>query len=195
MQLPQLQWQTWVMIGVVGLIIGAGIWAFGVGKPARVSEIEIGLRLIDDQRAEIGLRETSHEGLVYVYETDGAILDYTLVNRPRSLSTDPIVLSNDTRNAPSQARVTVRGLSDDDVKLGLRMLRPNRRWDSTRFPRAEPIRLEELSADEWFYYSPIQVRVTYHQPLVDVVRLFVYIAGAFGVLLGLSWIVWRRWLS
>lgn len=195
MQLPQLQWQAWILVGIVGLIIGTGIWAFGVGKPARIIQIEIGLRLIDDQRAEIGLRETDHEGQVYVYDAAGPDLDYSLINRPRSLYSDPVVLSNDTRNAPSQARVTLRGLSDDEVKLGLRMLRPNRRWDSTRFPRTEPITLEELSADEWFYYPAIRVRVTYHQPLVDSVRVFVYIAGAFGVIFAVSWVVWRRWLS
>ena len=146
-------------------------------------------------RAQLGLRETDHLGQVYVYEADGPELDFSLVNRPQSQYSEPVLLSNDTRNAPSRARITQRKVSDREVKLGLRVLKPSRTWDSTRFPRPEPIRVEELSADEWFYYPPLHIRVTYHQPLVDVVRVFVYIAGAFAVLLAVSWVVWRRWMS
>ena len=107
----------------------------------------------------------------------GADLDFSLVNRPRSVYTEPIVLSNDTDNAPSRVRITMRGLSDTEIKLGLRGLRPNRTWDSTRFPRSEPITLEELRSEDWYYMSPLPLRITYHQPIVDIVRLFVYIAG------------------
>lgn len=195
MTLPQLSLSTWIVLALVGALIGAGIWAFGVGKPARVTQLEIGLRLLDDERAEIGLRETDHKGQVFVYEVSGALLDFSLVDRPRSIQTDPVILSNDTKNVPSRARITLRGLSDEDVKLGLRTIRPNRRWTSTRFPRPEPIRPAELSRDAWFYYPPLHVGVLYHQPLVDGVRLLIYIAGAFAALGALCWIIWRRWLN
>lgn len=195
MKIPDLNWQSWVLIAIVAAVIAAAVWAFGVDKPPRETEVEIALRNIDEQRAELGVRETDHEGVVRFYEAEGAELDFSLVNRPRSIYTEPIVLSNDTDNAPSRVRITIRGLSDTEIKLGLRGLRPNRTWDSTRFPRPEPITLDELRSEDWFYLSPLPLRITYHQPLVDIVRLFVYIAGAFGVLFAFSWVVWRRWLS
>ena len=187
--------QRWVMIGIVGAIVAAGIWAFSADKPARVSQVQIALRHVDEQRAELGLREINHEGVEYFYEADGPDLDFSLVDRPRSLYSEPIVLSNDRDNAPSKVRITMRSLSDSDVKLGLRSVRPNSTWDSTRFPRPEPITMDELRSAEWVYMSPLPVRVTYHQPLVDGLRLLIYIAAAFGVVVALCWIVWRRWLS
>ena len=194
-KIPDLNWQLWILIAIVGAVVGAGIWAFGVDKPTRVTHLEIAMRNIDQQRAELGVRETDHLGVVRFFEAEGADLDFSLVNRPRSVYTEPIVLSNDTDNAPSRVRITMRGLSDTEIKLGLRGLRPNRTWDSTRFPRSEPITLEELRSEDWYYMSPLPLRITYHQPIVDIVRLFVYIAGAFAVLFAITWVVWRRWLS
>ncbi len=195
MQVPKFSLQNWIIVALVGLVIGAGIWAFGVDKPARVVFIEIGLRSTGDQQAELGVRETDHEGFVHLYEADGPDLDLSLTNRPRSIYTEPIVLSNDTDNAPSRVRITMRGLSDSEVKLGLRVVRPNRTWDSTRFPRPEPITLDELGSEDWVYLSALPVRIIYHQPLVDVARVFVYIAAAFGLFFAVCWIAWRRWLN
>lgn len=185
----------WVMVAIVGAIIAAGIWAFGADKPARVAQVQIALRSVDDQRAELGVLETDHEGNEHFHLADGPDLDLSLEGRPRSLYTEPITLSNDRDNAPSKVRITMRSLSDSDVKLGLRSVRPNRTWDSTRFPRDEPITMDELRSEEWVHLSPLLVRVVYHQPLIDGVRLLVYVAAAFGVLFALVWIVWRRWLS
>lgn len=187
--------QRWLIIAIVGGVVAAGIWAFTADKPPRVSQVQIAIRNVDEQRAELGLRETDHEGREHFYEADGPDLDLSLNNRPRSLYSDPIVLSNDKHNAPSKVRITMRSLSDSEVKLGLRSIRPSGAWDSTRFPRDEPITMSELRSQEWFYLSSLPVRVLYHQPLVDGVRLLLYIAGAFGVLFALIWIVWRRWLS
>lgn len=195
MKLPQFRWQAWILVLLVSGIVALGIWAFGVDKPTRTTLVQIALRSLDDQRAELGVLETDHLGVERFYEADGPELDYSLVERPRSIYSEPITLSNDRENAPSKVRLTMRGLSDSEVKLGLRMMKPNRTWDSTRFPRPEPITMDELQSEDWHYLSPLPVRVTYHQPLVDVVRVFIYIAAAFGVILGLSWIVWRRWLS
>ncbi len=190
-----INWQRWALIGIVGVIIAAGIWAFGVDKPPRVSQVQIALRSIDEQRAELGVLETDHEGIEYFYQADGPDLDLSLEDRPRSIYSEPIVLSNNKDNAPSKVRITMRSLSDSDVKLGLRSVRPNQTWDSTRFPREEPITMDELRSEEWVYMSPLPVRITYHQPLVDGVRLLIYIAAAFGVLLALVWVVWRRWMT
>ncbi|MYE05982.1 MAG: hypothetical protein F4Y04_01970 [Chloroflexi bacterium] len=187
--------QRWLVIGLVGAIIAGGIWAFGVDKPARVMQVQIALRNVGEQRAELGVLETDHQGVERFFEADGPDLDLSLVDRPRSLYTEPITLSNDTKNAPSKVRITMRGLSDTEVKLGLRVMKPNRAWDSTRFPRTEPITIQELQSEDWVYMTPLPVRVVYHQPLVDIVRLFVYVAGAFAVLIGIGWIFWRRWLS
>ncbi|MDE2968050.1 MAG: hypothetical protein OXS30_11290 [Chloroflexota bacterium] len=187
--------QRWLMIGLVGAILAGGIWAFGVDKPARIMQVQIALRNVGEQRAELGVLETDHQGVERFYEADGPDLDLSLVDRPRSIYSEPITLSNDTKNAPSQVRITMRGLSDTEVKLGLRGIRPNRTWDSTRFPRTEPITIQELHSEDWLYMSPLPVKVVYHQPLVDIVRLFVYVAGAFAVLIGIGWIIWRRWLS
>ena len=197
MRMNPREWNlpTWLMVLAVGATIGAGIWAFGAGKPPRVSQIEIGLRQTGDQQAEFAIRETDHLGEVHVYDVGGPQFDLSLINRPRSIFTDPVVLSDDTRNAPSQVRITMRGLSDEDVKLGLRKLRPNRQWDSSRFPRPQPIRMEELSTEEWFWLTPQSIRVTYHQGLVSTVQLFVYVAGTFALLIGICWFVWRRWLN
>ena len=195
MKIPDLNLAAWLLVAIVGAIIGAGIWAFGVDKPTRVTQLQIAIRNIDEHRAELGVLETDHVGVERFYEADGPDLDLSLVNRPRSLYSEPITLSNDRENAPSKVRITIRGLSDDEIKLGMRVIKPNRTWDSTRFPRPEPITMEELQSEDWFYMSPLAVRVTYHQPLVDTVRLFVYIAAAFGIMFAISWIVWRRWLS
>ncbi len=195
MKIPDLNLAAWVLVAIVGAIIGAGIWAFGVDKPTRVTQVQIAIRNIDEQRAELGVLETDHVGVERFYEADGPDLDFSLVNRPRSIYSEPITLSNDRENAPSKVRITIRGLSDDEIKLGMRVIKPNRTWDSTRFPRPEPITMEELQSEDWFYMSPLAVRVTYHQPLVDIVRLFIYIAAAFGVLFAVTWVVWRRWLS
>lgn len=187
--------QRWLIIAIVGVIVAAGIWAFSADKPLRVSQVQIGIRNVDEQRAELAVFEVDHEGNEHFYEADGPDLDLSLVGRPRSLYSDPIVLSNNRDNAPSKVRITMRSLSDSEVKLGLRSIRPNSTWDSTRFPRDEPITMEELRSQEWTYLSPLPVRVVYHQPLVDGVRLLIYIAGAFGVLVALIWIVWKRWMS
>lgn len=195
MKLPDLNWQAWTLILIIGAIVGLGIWAFGVDKPSRVTQVQIAVRNIDEQRAELGVLETDHLGVERFYEADGPDLDYSLVNRPRSIYSEPITLSNDRENAPSKVRITMRGLSDEDVKLGLRIIKPNRTWDSTRFPRPEPITMDELRSEDWLYLTPLPVKVTYHQPLIAGVRLFIYIAIAFGVILGISWIVWRRWMS
>ena len=188
-------WPKWVAVAFVAAIVGLGIWAFGVDSPPRVVEVEIALRQLDDQRAELGIRETDHEGVVHFYEATGAVLDYSLTNRPRSIYTDPIRLSNDRENAPSQVRITMRGESDEDVKLGLRTMKQNRRWTSTRFPRTEPIQESEWQSEEWVYLSPISLNVVYHQIAVEGVRLFVYIMIAFGVLFAVAWFVWKRWMS
>ncbi len=190
-----IAWQRWLVIAIVGGVVAAGIWAFGVDKPSRTTLVQIAVRNIDEERAELGVQETDHVGVVRFYEAEGPDLDYSLVNRPRSIYTEPITLSNDRENAPSKVRLTMRGLSDTEIKLGLRVMKPNRTWDSTRFPRPEPITLDELQSEDWFYMSPLPVTITYHQPLVDIVRLFIYIAAAFGVVFAVSWIVWRRWLS
>ena len=195
MKTPALNWQLWALLAILGAVVGAGIWAFGVDKPSRVTQVQIAIRNIDEQRAELGVLETDHVGVERFYEADGSDLDFSLVNRPRSIYSEPITLSNDRENAPSKVRITIRGLSDDEIKLGMRVIKPNRTWDSTRFPRPEPITMDELQSEDWFYMSPLPVRVTYHQPLVDIVRLFIYIAAAFGVVFAISWIVWRRWLS
>ena len=188
-------WPKWVAVAFVAAIVGLGIWAFGVDSPPRVVQVEIGLRNLDDQRAELGIRETDHEGVVHFYEATGAVLDYSLTNRPRSIYTDPIRLSNDRENAPSQVRITLRGESDEDVKLGLRTMKQNRRWTSTRFPRTEPIQESEWQREEWVYLSPMAVNVVYHQIAVEGVRLFVYIMIAFGVLFAVAMFVWKRWMS
>lgn len=190
-----INWQRWVVIAIVGVIVAAGVWAFSADKPLRVSQVQIALRNIDDHRAELGVREIDHNGVEYFYPADGPDLDLSLENRPRSLYSEPVTLSNDRDNAPSKVRITMRSLSDSDVKLGLRSVRSNRTWDSTRFPRDEPITMDELRSEEWIYMSPLPVRVVYHQPLIDGVRLLIYIAAAFGVLFALVWIIWRRWLS
>ena len=195
MQLPDRNWQTWVLVLIVGGIVAAGIWAFGVDKPARIIQVQIALRNIGEQRAELGVKEIDHLGVEYFYEADGPDLDLSLVGRPRSLYSEPITLSNDRDNAPSKVRVTMRGLSDSKVKLGLRMLKPNRNWASTRFPRDAPISTAELRSEDWYYLDPLSIKATYHQPLVDGLRTFVYIAAAFGVIFAISWIVWRRWMS
>lgn len=195
MQTPGFNWTRWLIIAIVGLIVAAGIWAFSADKPLRVSQVQIALRHVDEQRAELGVLETNQDGVEYFYEADGPDLDLSLRDRPRSLYSEPITLSNDRNNAPSKVRITMRGLSDSDVKLGLRSVRPNQTWDSTRFPREEPITLDELRSDEWIYMTPLPVRVVYHQPLVTGIRLLIYILGAFAVLVALIWIVWRRWLS
>ncbi len=195
MKIPDLNLAAWVLVAIVGAIIGAGIWAFGVDKPTRVTQVQIAVRNIDEQRAELGVLETDHVGVERFYEADGPDLDFSLINRPRSIYSEPITLSNDRENAPSKVRITIRGLSDEEIKLGMRVIKPNRTWDSTRFPRPEPVTMAELRSEDWFYMSPLPVRVTYHQPLVDIVRLFTYIAAAFGVVFAVSWIVWRRWLS
>lgn len=187
--------QRWLFIAIVAGIVAAGIWAFTADKPARVIQVEIAIRNIDEQRAELGVRETDHEGNEYFYEAEGPDLDLSLIDRPRSLYSEPMVLSNDKGNAPSKVRITMRSLSDSEVKLGLRSIRPNGTWDSTRFPRDEPITMAELLSQEWTYLSSLPVRVVYHQPLVDGVRLLLYIAAAFGIVFALVWIVWRRWLS
>ena len=195
MKLPQLNWQAWLLVAMLGVVVVAGIWAFGVDKPTRVTDVQIAIRNIDENRAELGVLETDHTGVERFYEADGPDLDFSLVNRPRSIYSEPITLSNNRDNAPSKVRITMRGLSDEEIKLGLRVIRPNRIWDSTRFPRTEPITLDELASEDWLYLSPLSVRITYHQPLVDGVRVFMYIAIAFGVVLGICWIVWRRWLN
>ena len=195
MKLPQFQWQAWILVLILGGVVALGVWAFSVDKPVRITLVQIALRSIDEQRAELGVLETDHLGVERFYEADGPDLDYSLENRPRSIYSEAVTLSNDRENAPSKVRVTMRGLSDSEVKLGLRMMKPNRTWDSTRFPRSEPITMDELQSEDWFYMSPLPVRVTYHQPLIDAARVFIYIAAAFGLLLGLSWIVWRRWMS
>ncbi len=193
--MKKLPRQSWIIVLIVGGVIAAGIWAFGVDKPPRTTQVEIALRNIDAQRAELGVRETDHLGNVYFYKADGPDLDYSLVNRPRSIFTDPITLASDTDNAPSKVRITMRGLSDSEVKLGLRSIRPNRNWGSSRFPRSEAITLQELSSQDWYFLSPLSIRVTYHQPLVDAVRILVYIAAAFAFFFGVSWFIWRRWLN
>lgn len=190
-----IAWQRWLVIAIVGGVVAAGIWAFGVDKPERTSEVQIAIRNIGEQRAELGVLETDHTGAEHFYNAAGADLDLSLVNRPRSIYSEPVTLSNDRENAPSKVRITMRGLSDTEVKLGMRVIKPNRTWDSTRFPRPEPITMDELRSEDWFYMSPLPVRITYHQPLVDIVRLLIYIAAAFGVVFAISWIVWRRWLS
>ncbi len=195
MKLPQLNWQAWLLVAILGAIVAAGIWAFGVDKPTRVTNVQIAIRNIDENRAELGVLETDRTGVEHFYEADGPDLDFSLVNRPRSIYTEPITLSNDRENAPSKVRITMRGLSDDEIKLGLRIIKPNRTWDSTRFPRPEPITMDELASEDWLYMNPLSVRITYHQPLVDGVRVFIYILAAFGVVLGISWFVWRQWLS
>ena len=195
MKVPGLGLQRWILIAIVGVVVAAGLWAFGVDKPTRVTQVQIALRNLDEHRAELGVLETDHQGVERFFEAEGPDLDYSIVDRPSSIYSDPIVLSNDRENAPSRVRITMRGQSDSAVRLGLRAIRPNGSWDSTRFTRIEPISMEEWRSDEWVYLAPLPVRVTYHQPLVDGVRLFVYIAAAFGVLFGLSWIVWRRWMS
>ena len=195
MKLPQLNWQAWLLVAILGVIVAAGIWAFGVDKPTRVTNVQIAIRNIDENRAELGVLETDRTGVEHFYEADGPDLDFSLVNRPRSIYTEPITLSNDRENAPSKVRITMRGLSDDEIKLGLRIIKPNRTWDSTRFPRPEPITMDELASEDWLYMNPLSVRITYHQPLVDGVRVFIYILAAFGVVLGISWFVWRQWLS
>ena len=195
MKLPQLNWQAWLLVATLGAIVAAGIWAFGVDKPTRVTNVQIAIRNIDENRAELGVLETDRTGVEHFYEADGPDLDFSLVNRPRSIYTEPITLSNDRENAPSKVRITMRGLSDDEIKLGLRIIKPNRTWDSTRFPRPEPITMDELASEDWLYMNPLSVRITYHQPLVDSVRVFIYILAAFGVVLGISWFVWRQWLS
>ena len=195
MKLPQLNWQAWLLVAILGVIVAAGIWAFGVDKPTRVTDVQIAIRNIDENRAELGVLETDHTGVEHFYEADGPDLDFSLVNRPRSIYTEPITLSNDRENAPSKVRITMRGLSDDEIKLGLRIIKPNRTWDSTRFPRTEPITMDELASEDWLYMNPLSVRITYHQPLVDGMRVFIYILAAFGVVLGISWFVWHRWLN
>lgn len=194
MQAPGFNWTRLLMIAIVGGIVAAGIWAFSADKPLRVSQVQIALRHVEQERAELGVLETDHNGVEYFYEADGPDLDLSLRDRPRSLYTEPITLSNDRDNAPSKVRITLRSLSDSDVKLGLRFVRPNQTWNSTRFPREEPVTLDELRSEEWIYMSPVPVRIVYHQPLVSAVRLLVYILGAFAVLFALVWIVWRRWL-
>ena len=188
-------WPKWVAVALVAAIVGLGIWAFGVDSPPRVVQVEIAVRNLDDQRAELGIRETDHEGVVHFYEATGAVLDYSLTNRPRSIYTDPIRLSNDRENAPSQVRITMRAEGDDQVKLGFRTMKQNRRWNSTRFPRTEPIQESEWQSAEWVYLSPIAVSVVYHQIAVEGVRLFVYIMIAFGVLFAVAMFVWKRWMS
>ncbi len=195
MQTPGFNWTRWLLIAIVGGIAAAGVWAFSADKPLRVSQVQIALRHVDEQRAELGVFETDHQGVEHFYEADGPDLDLSLRNRPRSLYTEPITLSNHRDNAPSKVRITMRSLSDSEVKLGLRSVRPNQTWDSTRFPRDEPITIDELRSEEWIYMTPVPVRVVYHQPLVSGVRLLVYILGAFAVVFALVWIVWRRWLS
>ena len=195
MKLSQLNWQAWLLVAILGAIVAAGIWAFGVDKPTRVTNVQIAIRNIDENRAELGVLETDHTGVEHFYEADGPDLDFSLVNRPRSIYTEPITLSNNRDNAPSKVRITMRGLSDDEIKLGLRIVKPNRTWDSTRFPRPEPITMDELASEDWLYMSPLSVRITYHQPLVDSVRVFIYILAAFGVVLGICWFVWRKWLN
>lgn len=190
-----LHLQRWALVAVIGIIVAAGVWAFSADKPLRVSQVQIALRHVDDQRAELGVLETDHNGVEYFYNAEGAELDLSLEERPRSLYSEPITLSNNKDNAPSKVRITLRSLSDSEVKLGLRSVRPNQTWDSSRFPREEPITLEELRSEEWIYMSPLPVRVVYHQPLVSAIRLLIYIFAAFGVVVALCWIVWRRWLS
>ena len=195
MNLAGFNWTRLLTIGIVVAVIAAGVWSFGVDKPARVTQVQIAMRHIDDQRAELGVLETDHLGVERFYEADGPDLDLSLVNRPRSLYSEPITLSNDTKNAPSRVRITMRGLSDEEVKLGLRVIRPNRTWDSTRFPREEPILMDEVQSADWFYMSPLAVRVVYHQPFVDALRLLAYVGGALAILFGIGWIAWRRWLT
>ena len=188
-------WPKWVAVAFVAAIVGLGIWAFGADSPPRVVQVEIAVRNLDDQRAELGIRETDHEGVVHFYEATGPVLDYSLRDREQSIYTEPIRLSNDRDNAPSQVRITMRAVTDEEIRLGLRVVRPNRSWDSTRFPRAEPIQEAEWRSAEWVYLDPLPVRVIYHQVAIDAVRLLVYIAIAFGVLAGVALFVWRRWMS
>ncbi len=189
------RWPKVLGVAFVAAIVGLGIWAFGVDKPPRTVQVQIAVQHIEGERAQLGIRETDHEGVVHFYEVTGLELDYSLVDRPRSLYTDPIVLSNDREKAPSQVRITLRGESDSEVKLGLRVMKQNRRWTSTRFPRDEPISPAEWQSEEWVYLSAIPINVVYHQLAVEGIRLFVYIMIALGVIFAVAWFVWRRWLS
>lgn len=189
------RWPRMFAVAFVAAIVGLGIWAFGVDKPPRTVQVEVGVRHIEGERAQLGIRETDHEGVVHVYEATGPELDYSLVDRPRSLYTDPVVLSNDREKAPSRVRVTMRGESDTDVKLGLRVMKQNRRWSSTRFPRNEPLTEAEWQNEEWVYLNALSVNVVYHQLAVGGIRLFVYIMMALGVIFAVAWFVWRRWMS
>ena len=184
-------WQVWILVLIAGGVIGAGVWAFSQEKPARWIDLEIGVRQIEDQRAEIAVRETDHLGVQYVYAIERTEVDYSLVNRPRSLYSEPIALSNDRRNQPSKARVTVRGWADDDIRLGVRLVRPNGKWGGTRFPRNGPVTLDEVQSAEWAWLPPLAVNVLYHQPLVTGIRLLVWVAVGLAVLCGGSWLIWR----
>ena len=188
-------WQAWIVVAIAGGFIAAGIWAFGVDKPTRLIQLAVAVRQIDDHRAELGLQETNHEGMVFFYEAEGQILDMSLIDRPRSLYTDPIVLSSNTDNAPNKARITLRGLSDEDVALGIRNIRPTGSWGSSRFGTREPVDFDQLVLDEWVVQPTLNVRVLYHQPAVEIVRLLIYLVGGLAVLVGGSLVVWRLWLS
>ena len=184
-------WQVWILVLIGGGVIAAGVWAFEQEKPPRWIDLEIGVRHIEDQRAEIAVRETDHLGIEHFYEIRRAEVDYSLENRPRSLYSEPISLSNDRRNQPSKARITIRGWDDDDIRLGVRLVRPNGKWGGTRFPRNGPVTIEEVQSPEWSWLPPLAVNVLYHQPLVTGVRLLVYIAGGLVILCGSCWLVWR----
>ncbi len=195
MTLPSFSRQRWILIFFLGAIVALGIWAFGVDKPPRVVQIQIAMRSISEQQAELGILETDHEGVEHFYEADGFVLDLSLVDRPRSLYSEPIVLSNDEDNAPSKVRITQRGLSDEEIILGFRSLRPNRRYGSTRFPSHDPVTLDQVRSETWTYSPPLNVRVVYHQPLVNGVRIVLYVAVFLGLIFAIALVIWRRWMS
>lgn len=195
MTLPNLGLQRWILVIVAGVIVALGIWAFGVDKPPRVVQVQIAMRSAGDQQAELGILETDHEGVEHLYVAEGFVLDLSLVNRPRSLYSEPIVLSNDEDNAPSKVRITQRGLSDDEIILGFRSLRPNRRYGSSRFPSHDPVTLEQVRSETWTYSPPLSVRVVYHQPIVDTLRIFIYVLVFVGLIFAIALIIWRRWMS
>ncbi len=190
-----LSWQRWLLAAIVGVFVALGIWAFGVDKPARVVQVQIAMRHAGDLRAELGVLETDHQGVEHFYAAQEFTLDYSLVDRPHSIYSDPIMLSNDDSNAPSRVRLTQRALGDGGVALGFRVVRPNRRWGGTRFPSREAVTLDQVRSAEWTYSPPLDVRVVYHQPIVDTVRVFVYVVGFLALILAIAWFVWRRWLN
>ncbi len=195
MTLPDWNPRRWLLVFAAAGAIALGVWAFGVDKPARVVQVQIALRNAGDQRAELAVLETDHQGVRHFYVAQNFPLDYGLRDRPRSLYSEPIALSNDDSNAPSKVRITQRGLSDDEVRLGFRTLRPNRRWGSTRFPSRDPVTLEQIRSQDWTYSPPLDLRIVYHQPIVDAVRVLIYVVGTFALIVAIALIIWRRWLS